>query len=139
MEGAYRGDYTELPLTPEEPQPKSDEDEPMQTEGLIVPPNDELPGWMARYAAWCLNRLRPQGKFLDLFQNAPAFNSFLMDTLSPAKDFPWLPNPPPTNPLIIHHPSAAAHQAANRRFSPVKSSVIFLIIQIQIEEKERDV
>lgn len=54
-----------------------------------IPLHDELPGWLAHYAAWCVDKLRLQGKFHDLLQSLPALSSRMMETLIPAHDAPW--------------------------------------------------
>ncbi|KAF3403923.1 hypothetical protein F1880_010292 [Penicillium rolfsii] len=50
---------------------------------------DGLRGWLAQYAAWCLDTLRLQGKFHGLLRRVPALSSRMMESLSPAKEAPW--------------------------------------------------
>ncbi|KAJ5882703.1 uncharacterized protein N7473_011137 [Penicillium subrubescens] len=54
-----------------------------------VPARDDLLDWLARYAAWSLDRLRQVTQFHDVLKDRPALGSCMMETLNPATEAPW--------------------------------------------------
>lgn len=58
-----------------------------------VPARDDLLDWLARYAAWSLDRLRQVTQFHDVLKDRPALGSCMMETLNPATEAPWKAKP----------------------------------------------
>lgn len=54
-----------------------------------VPAPDDLLDWLARYAAWSLDKLRQVTQFHDVLKERPALGSCMMGTLNPATESPW--------------------------------------------------
>lgn len=54
-----------------------------------LPPPDLLLAWLAQFAAWSLDILRLESKFLELLQDCPSLGCRMMDYLRPANDAPW--------------------------------------------------
>lgn len=54
-----------------------------------LPPPDLLLAWLAQFAAWSLDILRLESKFLELLQDFPSLGCRMMDYLRPADNAPW--------------------------------------------------